>query len=87
MVGCDCMNFCGDDPWLKDGRAMPCERLQNERAAEAKAKDDAHQIKLSAIAVGEWLNGGCNPKNIPDTHIKALVHFTSTATTGEHGNA
>lgn len=22
---CDCLNDCGDDPWLKDGRAAPCE--------------------------------------------------------------
>lgn len=24
-VGCDCLNYCGDDPWLKDGRAKHCE--------------------------------------------------------------
>lgn len=22
---CDCLNDCGDDPWLKDGRSAPCE--------------------------------------------------------------
>lgn len=21
---CDCLNYCGDDPWLRDGRATPC---------------------------------------------------------------
>lgn len=24
---CDCTARCGDDPWLKDGRARPCEWL------------------------------------------------------------
>lgn len=84
-MSCGCLNFCGDDPWLKDGRAKPCERLQKERDAAAKAKEDAHQLKLSANAVGEWLNGGCNPKDTPDMHIAALVHFTKAA--AEKGGA
>jgi hypothetical protein len=25
-VHCDCLNYCGDDPWLKDGRADYCEQ-------------------------------------------------------------
>lgn len=25
-VDCDCLNFCGDDPLLADGRSRPCER-------------------------------------------------------------
>ena len=25
-VDCDCLNLCGDDPWLADGRSRPCER-------------------------------------------------------------
>lgn len=24
---CDCLNQCGDDPWLNDGRATPCAQL------------------------------------------------------------
>jgi len=23
-VKCDCLNWCGDDPWLEDGRAKKC---------------------------------------------------------------
>lgn len=23
-VPCDCLIFCGDDPWLQDGRSVPC---------------------------------------------------------------
>lgn len=26
VVDCDCLNFCGDDPWLTDGRSRPCDR-------------------------------------------------------------
>lgn len=28
-MSCDCLNDCGDDPWLKDGsgRAAPCENM------------------------------------------------------------
>jgi hypothetical protein len=30
-VKCDCLNVCGDDPWLKDGRATPCARFSSDR--------------------------------------------------------
>jgi|GEM_PF-4710857 len=30
---CDCLNVCGDDPWLDDGRSMPCDGLLRVRAA------------------------------------------------------
>lgn len=23
-VQCDCLNWCGDDPWIEDGRAKKC---------------------------------------------------------------
>jgi hypothetical protein len=25
---CDCLNFCGDDPWLKTGVAQKCEQYE-----------------------------------------------------------
>lgn len=25
---CDCLNYCGDDPWIRQGKAAPCESLQ-----------------------------------------------------------
>lgn len=31
---CDCLNTCGDDPWLAKGKAKPCERRASEEAAE-----------------------------------------------------
>lgn len=79
-MACDCLNDCGDDPWLRDGRSQPCERLRKERAAAAKAKENARQLKLSAIVVGEWQDGGSSTKAIPNTHIAALVEFTKAAT-------
>lgn len=34
---CDCLNDCGDDPWLKSGKSKPCaRRAAEEAAAEAR---------------------------------------------------
>lgn len=30
---CDCLNQCGDDPWLAKNKATPCERRRQETAA------------------------------------------------------
>lgn len=39
-TACDCLNYCGDDPWLQDGRAAPCDRkkARDRKAAELQAK-------------------------------------------------
>lgn len=38
---CDCLNDCGDDPGLRDGRAQPCKILldkqHQDRISELKA--------------------------------------------------
>lgn len=37
---CDCLNACGDDPWIESGRSMPCEHrreTQSRIAALTKA--------------------------------------------------
>jgi hypothetical protein len=34
MTHCDCLNRCGDDPWLHDGRAEACEHLVSQREAD-----------------------------------------------------
>lgn len=39
-VTCDCLNRCGDDPWLKDGRATPCKA----RASQQKADRDRARV-------------------------------------------
>lgn len=34
---CDCLNDCGDDPWLKSGKSKPCdERAAADAAVEAR---------------------------------------------------
>jgi hypothetical protein len=30
---CDCLNQCGDDPWLAKGKARPCAKRAQELAA------------------------------------------------------
>lgn len=32
---CDCLNICGDDPWLKDGRSEQCDAAKQRAANEA----------------------------------------------------
>jgi hypothetical protein len=32
MEPCDCLDHCGTDPWLRDGRATPCANLVAWRA-------------------------------------------------------
>lgn len=43
---CDCLNDCGDDPWLKDGRADPCEHLRErqQQAAIAAKRAEARMV-------------------------------------------
>ena len=35
-VPCDCLNRCGDDPWLAKGKAEPCEASKKEAARMAE---------------------------------------------------
>jgi hypothetical protein len=46
MEKCDCINYCGDDPWLKDRKVQPCPirinedheaALRDQRLMDAKA--------------------------------------------------
>lgn len=44
---CDCLNWCGDDPWLQDGRAVPCqERLDRERSEREAAIERRRLLDL-----------------------------------------
>ena len=40
-VTCDCLNDCGDDPWLKDGRSQPCKYLRQRQALDLMAEQKA----------------------------------------------
>lgn len=41
---CDCLNSCGDDPWLLDGRAKPCSKLIQRRAQQKQRQEDIEQL-------------------------------------------
>lgn len=47
-VKCDCLNYCGDDPWLKSGKAVPCERARqkahDEQARAEQLQADTHTL-------------------------------------------
>lgn len=44
---CDCLNWCGDDPWLVDGRVDPCEHRQALLAAAALERADRAAIRAA----------------------------------------
>ena len=46
VQSCDCLNWCGDDPWLKDGRAQPCEY---ERALQQKLELSAKRSEARLV--------------------------------------
>ena len=53
---CDCLNACGDDPWLKEGKSLPCARLVAARAEEARQASALQQLrKFLDAAAGEGL--------------------------------
>lgn len=44
---CDCLIYCGDDPWLKDGRAEPCaEKKKADAVAAGLARRVARTNRL-----------------------------------------
>ena len=49
---CDCLNECGDDPWLRDGRAEPCDRLKERRAQKLQRDEDL--VVLRGLA--DWVH-------------------------------
>ncbi len=71
---CDCLNHCGDDPWLKDGRAEPCEKLL---AAQLQEKEAVEQIKkVKQIAARYETNGTLSPLELIimlDKRVEQLV--------------
>lgn len=41
LAPCDCLSFCGDDPWIAQGKSKPCEalaKLKTQSQAQAMAK-------------------------------------------------
>ena len=63
-------------PWI--GRCQACGH--EHEAVRAKANADARQLQHCAIAVSDWLAGGCDVQDIPRPHIAALVAWTKETT-------
>lgn len=51
---CDCLNYCGDDPWLNDGRAEPC---KSRKSREDRKADIENNWKLVPIAPDKRMIG------------------------------
>ena len=51
---CDCVGYCGDDPWLKTGKADPCEayhQLHNtpEHQVKTIARHERYAERLAQL--------------------------------------
>lgn len=49
---CDCLNWCGDDPWLATGRSRPCDALTARQRERAEAETRAHRRQALLQATG-----------------------------------
>ncbi|UCV02341.1 hypothetical protein [Dechloromonas denitrificans] len=67
---CDCLNWCGDDPWLRDGRAEPC--------AEAKKREADRQEILAIKDRVKALAASAQDKGLVviDAELMASIHIT-----------
>jgi hypothetical protein len=43
-VKCDCLNECGDDPWLKTGQAEVCDRRAKHLRAEKEHRENIEYL-------------------------------------------
>ena len=41
---CDCLNDCGDDPWLYDGRSLPCNHKQEMIDLIKRRKEEQERL-------------------------------------------
>lgn len=46
---CDCLNACGDDPWIESGRSMPCDHRRETQARIAALTTAAPAVELGAL--------------------------------------
>lgn len=44
LPACDCLNFCGDDPWLASGKAEPCDAVK--RRKRQREQDAAERLTV-----------------------------------------
>lgn len=68
---CDCTVYCGDDPWLKDGRSEPCEHML---ASIRKAAEERTRRKLLSECAARVLD------HATDHDIITLAKFVQEQT-------
>ena len=70
---CDCLNTCGDDPWLEKGLAYPCESMKKRLDEEARERDQRadHVLKVQRY---EWIreHQGMTPEEYDQAVDKAM---------------
>jgi len=73
IVPCDCLNWCGDDPWLKKGKSEPCARAKFRAEQAAKMDDFCNRFEAARKALREKLKGGnhANYGNVRQAKKKA----------------
>jgi hypothetical protein len=57
-VKCDCINDCGDDPWIAQGKCEPCKDYKELQAQRRREEDNAlayRKMVALATAVALWL--------------------------------
>lgn len=64
LMPCDCLNHCGDDPWLKTGAARQCDWRRRQDVIDKMPSDAV--LRLAMIAFGLLANAG-------ETFTPALV--------------
>jgi hypothetical protein len=51
---CDCLDRCGDDPWIDENKCQPCPDYIARKAAEEQAK--AHRTLMRFYGVSDLLS-------------------------------
>lgn len=67
-------------PTICDSHGCGKEEAQAKKARRAQAQADARRLQHCAIAVSDWLAGGCDVQDIPRPQIAALVAWTKETT-------
>jgi hypothetical protein len=80
---CDCTAMCGDDPWIRDGRATPCanyvkakHRSERPRRIEAWKSTSADDLKSTLRCLVDR-----NPADAAEDCLYALRHGEVTGKT------
>jgi len=67
-------------PTICDSHGCGRDEAQANKERCEKARADARKLQHCAIAVSDWLAGGCDVHDIPRPLIAALVEWTKVTT-------